>query len=74
MITNEQRNNIHKLSTEDLIEILHECAEALGVVSVEDYMNINCRKRRTVFQNIKDNKIKVVNIAGRKFPVVNDHL
>ena len=53
-----------------IVEIMHECTEILGVVSVENYCKIMNQKRRTVYEKINDGRIKHVEIV-RKFPCIN---
>ena len=72
-LTAKQIGNIHHLDCDTLIEIMHECAEALGVVSVDEFSKLMNIPRRTVYAKIKDNKIKYVDIAG-KLPCVNANL
>ena len=71
MLTEEQKINLAKLDTETLIEIMHECAETLGLVSIDEYCKILCMKRRNVYYQVKSGKIKSVNIANHLFPIIN---
>lgn len=71
MLTKEQRANIHKLDANTCIEIMHECAERLGVVTVDDYADILCVNRRTTYANLERGSIKYVVIGGKKFPCIN---
>lgn len=70
-LTEQQKQNIHSLDTDTILEIMHECAERLGIVSVDEYCKIMGHKRRTVYKKIKDGKIKSITIAGHIFPVIN---
>lgn len=72
MLTKQQIQNIHKLDTDTLIEIMHECAERLGVVTVDDYVKVLGVKRRTTYANLERGSIKHVVIGGKKFPCIND--
>ena len=72
MLSSKQRANIHKLDTDTLIEIMHECAERLGVVTVDDYVKILGAKRRTTYASLERGAVKHVVIAGKKFPCIND--
>lgn len=71
MLSEKQINNIAKLDTETLIEILQECAEALGIVGVDEYCEIMCVKKRNVYYQIESGKIKSINISGHSFPLIN---
>jgi len=72
MVTEKQKNNLHRLSSDDLIDIMHECAEALGVVSVTEYCELMLMDRYCLNRQIRSGKIKHVNIGGKKFPLINE--
>ena len=71
MLTEQQRNNINKLDSETVIEILNECIERLGVVSIKEYINITGEKKRTVYWKIKHNKIRFIEIDANKYIIIN---
>lgn len=71
MLTDKQIENIRNLQKEDLVSILHECAEVLGIVSVDEYCQATGMKRRTVYQLIKEKRIKSIKIAGHIYPMIN---
>lgn len=67
-----QIQNIHKLDTDTAIELMHECAERLGVVSVNEYCLILGKKKRSVYYGMKRQSIKFVTIVDRDYPCIND--
>ena len=71
MLTEIQIANLHKLDSETQITILHECAEALGLVSIDDYCEIMAMKKRNVYYQVKSGKIKAFNIGKHIFPLIN---
>lgn len=71
MLSEQQRNNINKLDSETVIEILNECIERLGIVSIKEYIKITGEKKRTVYWKIKNNKIRYVEIDNNKFIIIN---
>lgn len=71
MITQTQLNNIHKLSSDDCLLILHECAERLGLVDVDEFCKITCKGKRATYYNIKQGKIKSFEISGKLFICIN---
>jgi DNA invertase Pin-like site-specific DNA recombinase len=71
MLTEKQRNNINKLDSETVIEILNECIERLGIVSIKEYIKITGEKKRTVYWKIKNNKIRYIEIDNNKFIIIN---
>jgi hypothetical protein len=73
-ITEKQRNNIYNLPTEDLIDILYECIESLGVFSQVEYMKIVGYKhsRTNLNLDMDKGKIKCVKIGGIRLPIINE--
>ena len=71
MLSEKQLNSIHRLPKDDILAVMHECAEALGCVSVPNYCEIVMTGRRTVYQHITEGKINVFEIDGHKFPLIN---
>jgi len=71
MLTEKQIENIHKLDKETILEIMHECAEALGTVSVKEYCEIMQIARRTVYDYMERGKIKYFELSEHKFPIIN---
>lgn len=73
-LTATQISNLAKLSYADQIEILHNCVENLGLVTVAEYAEIMCIKRREAYRHVKSNKVKSIIISGVIFVVINDKL
>lgn len=71
-LTDKQIAAIHKLDAETALQTMHECAERLGLVSVNEYSKIMFEGKRTVYQEIKDKKKMHFEISGHVFPAVND--
>lgn len=71
MLTESQIKNIHNLDFQTKVEILHECAEALGLSTVESYSKILCVPKRTVYENIKKGNIQAFVIDNHVFPYIN---
>ena len=71
MLTEKQRNNIYHLDTETQLEIMHECAEALGLVDISEYQRATCVKRRIIHNRMNNGKIKTFDIGIHKFPLLN---
>jgi len=53
MLTEEQINNLHKLDYQTQLEILHECAEALGMIDIDEY----CHDQSHIVLKIKKHYI-----------------
>lgn len=71
MLTQQQTKNIHNLDVATVLEIMHECAERLGIVSVEEYSDIMCIPRRTIYSKIHKKEILFFEIGMHKFPAIN---
>lgn len=70
-LTTNQIAKLHELDKDMVIEIMHECAEILGVVSVKEYFDATCFARRTVYDYMQSGKLKYFSLSGHKFPVIN---
>lgn len=71
-LTDKQIAAIHKLDAQTALQTMHECAERLGLVTVEEYSNIMGEGKRTVYQAIKDKKKMHFELSGHVFPAIND--
>lgn len=72
-LTDKQIAAIHKLDAQTALDIMHECAERLGLVTVLEYSNIMHERKRTVYQSIKNRKKMYFELAGHLFPAINDN-
>ena len=61
-LTDKQKASINKMDTEMAIETLHECAERLGLVSVNEFHVLSGINKRTIYDphNQRKNKINRV--------------
>ena len=71
MITEKQLANIRKMPKEDLLLLMEECAELLGLLDIQEYMKVTGTKRRTVYDHIDKQIIKSFTIGNHKFPLIN---
>lgn len=71
MLTQKQIKNIHSLDAATALEIMHECAERLAVVSVQEYAEIMQIPRRTVYAKMESGSILFFNLGIHKLPVIN---
>jgi hypothetical protein len=72
MLTESQINNISKLDIETKLQIMHICADDLGLVSIDEYCQIMEVKRRATYYKIESGLIKHFPIGQHKFPLIND--
>lgn len=73
MLTENQRANINRLSAQTCIEIMHECAERIGLVDIEEAAEALGIKRRSVYDRMESGKLGVFEIGKHKFPCVNNN-
>jgi predicted DNA-binding transcriptional regulator AlpA len=69
MLSQDKLNNIHKLNFDEILQIFHECEEALGLVDIEDAAHILAISKRRVYQLMKEGNY--INIGKHKFPLIN---
>ena len=53
------------------MQIMNECAEALGCVTIKDYIGIMRIARQSIYDKIHDNKINTFDIGEHRFPLIN---
>ena len=71
-LTDKEITAINKLDTQKCIEILHECAERLGLVTVEEYSKIMSSNKRTVYDHIKKGKLKNIQFCQQLLIIINN--
>lgn len=71
-LTDKQISAIHKLDAQTAMQTMHECAERLGLATVEEYCAIMGAKRRKTYQDAADGKLMKFELSGHIFLVIND--
>ena len=71
-LTDKQKSAINQMDAEIATETLHECAERLGLVTVDEYAKIMCTNRRTVYDHIQKGKIKKIDFCGSVLIPINN--
>ena len=71
-LTDTEKTAIQKLDAEKCTDLLHECAERLGLVSVGEFEKISGMKRRTIYDHLDSGKLTEINFCGSKLIVIND--
>lgn len=60
MISREKLNNIHKLESHEILQIFHECEEALGLSDMDTASMVLGISKRRIYQLMNnDNSLKV---------------
>lgn len=71
-LTTKQRKAIQNMDAEMALDTMHECAERLGLVSVDEYSSITGENKRTVYKAAKDGLKMKFELSGHIFPAIND--
>jgi len=70
-LTDLQKQAINKMDAEMATETLHECAERLGLVPVDEYAKIHGMRNRTVYDHIQKGKIQKIDFCGSVLIPIN---
>ncbi len=65
---------LSKLSSLDLLTILHDCVELLSPLSPSEMAEFTGKSKKAILNRMEAGKYMVFEFDGRKFPIVNDHL
>lgn len=69
MLTNDKLNNIHKLNSDEVIQILHECVEYIGMADIETASRVLGISKRRLYQKLTpSNHLK---LGIRIIPFIN---
>ena len=71
MLTDKQKANINRLDAQTCIDIMHECADRLGLVDIEEASDILDLKRRAIYDRMDKGKLGCFQIGRHKFPFIN---
>lgn len=71
-LTDNERAIIQKMDVEKCTDLLHECAERLGLVSVNEYSKIMAQNKRTVYDHIVNRKIQSIEFCDSKLIIINN--
>lgn len=71
-LTDKQIEAINKLDAQTALDTMHECAERLGLVTVEEYCRIMGGKKRTRYKAAKEGKIMKYELCDHIFLAIND--
>ena len=71
-LTEKQIKALHKLDNDTLMQILQECAEALGLVSIDEYCSIMNIKKRNLYYKMDSGSVMYFEFGNHKYPVINN--
>jgi len=72
--TNKYYEKLKKLSSSDLLIILHDCVELLSPMSPSEMAEFTGVSKKAILNRIEAGKYMIFNFDNRKFPIINDHL
>ncbi len=72
-LTDKQITAINKLDAQTALQTMHECAERLGLVTVDEYCLITGAKKRKTYMDAKNGKKVKFEISGHVFLAINDN-
>ena len=70
---NKFYEKLKKLSSSDLLLILHDCVELLQPVSPAEMAEFDNKSKKQILNRIESGKYMVFEFDGRKWPVINYH-
>lgn len=71
-LTDKQIAAIHKLDAQTALDTMRECAERLGLTSVNEYAKLMGERPRTIYKAAKDNQKMKFELSGHIFLAIND--
>ena len=72
--TSRYYKGLAKLSSSELLDILHDCVDLLAPMSPAEMAQHECLTKKQILNRIELGKYMVFNFDDRKFPIMNDHL
>jgi uncharacterized protein with PhoU and TrkA domain len=66
--------DLERLTKKELIKVIHDCEEILGLITVNEYATMIGKSKRHVFDLIHANKIEYIHRDGVYYVIVNDHI
>lgn len=65
---------LSKLSSSDLLTILHDCVDLLAPLSPSEMALHEGVSKKQILNRIESGKYLTFNFDDRKYPIMNDHL
>lgn len=72
--TSKFYQKLRKLSSSDLLTILHDRVDILSPMSSAEMAEFTGVSKKAVLNRMEVGKYMIFEFDGRKFPIVNDHL
>lgn len=73
MIEQQRLNNIHNLQVSEIIQIMNECFEATGLITVKSASVILDKSTVAVYDDLKAGRLSGVKIDGVQFVIINKY-
>ena len=72
--TSKYYERLSKMSSAELLTILHDCVDLLAPMSPAEMADHECLTKKQILNRIELDKYMVFNFDGRKYPIMNDHI
>lgn len=72
--TSKYYKGLSKLSSNELLVILHDCVDLLAPMSPAEMALHECLTKKQILNRIELGKYMVFNFDGRKYPIMNDQI
>lgn len=66
--------NLEQLTKKDLVKVIHDCEEILGLITATEYATMIGKSKRHIFDLIHANKVEYLVRDGVYYIIVNDHI
>ena len=74
MNVKEIKREISKLSSFEILEVLHDCEDLLAPISPAEMAERTGLSKKQILNRIELGKYMTFDFDNRKFPIVNDHI
>jgi len=71
---NKFYERLSKLTSSDLLIILHDCVDLLAPMPPSEMAKHECISKKQVLNRIESGKYMIFEFDERKYPIMNDHL
>jgi hypothetical protein len=71
MLTDNQKANIQHLDAQTCMELMHICADRVGLVDIDEAQEALGLKKRAVYNRMKCGKLRKFQIGKHVYPCIN---
>jgi len=70
-LTKQEDDYLRSLSLEKAVTFMHTIADNIGLLTVEEYKDVECISRRTAYDNVEKDKIKCTKLLDKIGVIIN---